>query len=100
MRGVSYQMKDDPRSRHQVGVIAQEVASVLPEAVTQSSRGAAVSYSSFVPLLIEAVKELAARVEALEAQAGALQRPAATPAGKPAARAPAGKTTRASSKKP
>jgi hypothetical protein len=82
LRGVSYRMKDDPGSRLRVGVIAQEVASVLPEAVSQSSRGAAVSYSSFVPVLIEAVKELAAQVEALRAEVDAIkaQQPASAPA--------------------
>ncbi|MEO8656577.1 MAG: tail fiber domain-containing protein, partial [Ramlibacter sp.] len=102
MRGVSYRMKGDPGSRLRVGVVAQEVATVLPEAVTQSSRGAAVAYSTFVPVLIEAVKELAAQVDALRAQVDALkgERHAAAPAPAPAqAEAPATKAPRASGKK-
>ena len=74
LRGVSYRVKTDPGKRERVGVVAQEVAPVMPGAVAQSSRGAAVSYSSFVPVLIEAVKELAAKVQALQAEADALKR--------------------------
>jgi hypothetical protein len=100
MRGVSYRMKDDPGSRLRVGVVAQEIASVLPEAVTQSSRGAAVAYSSFVPLLIEAIKELAVKVEALQAEIEALKArrnaPAAAPVPVPV---PAVKAPRPSGKK-
>jgi len=50
-----------------VGVIAQEILEVLPEAVTTRDNGyLAVDYHKMVPLLIEAVKELSAKVDALE----------------------------------
>ena len=50
-----------------VGVIAQEVLEVLPEAVTTRENGyLAVDYQRIVPLLVEAVKELSAKVEKLE----------------------------------
>ena len=49
------------------GVIAQEVENVLPHAVDINSRGhKTVNYNSLIPLLIEAVKELSARVKELE----------------------------------
>jgi len=55
------------KSGHDVGVIAQEVLEVLPEAVTTRDNGyLAVDYHKVVPLLIEAVKELSAKVDALE----------------------------------
>jgi hypothetical protein len=82
LRGVSYHLRGDPSARVRVGVVAQEVAPVLPEAVAQTSRGAAVAYSSFVPVLIEAVKELKAQVEALRAEVDALR---AGPPSSPAA---------------
>ena len=41
-----------------VGVIAQEIESILPEAVTTRDSGyKAVNYEKIVPLLIEAIKE-------------------------------------------
>jgi hypothetical protein len=50
-----------------VGVIAQEVLEVLPEAITTRDNGyLAVSYEKLVPLLIEAIKELSSKVENLE----------------------------------
>ena len=52
---------------HDVGVIAQEVMEVLPEAVTTRDNGyLAVDYQKIVPLLVQAVKELSAKVEDLE----------------------------------
>ncbi|MBO8085935.1 MAG: tail fiber domain-containing protein [Marichromatium sp.] len=54
--------------REDVGVIAQDVQAVMPELVGEDSSGMLnLSYSKLVPPLINAVKALAARVEALEA---------------------------------
>lgn len=50
----------------EVGVIAQDVEIVLPEAVSEDNEGyKSVDYSKLTPLLIEAVKELKALNEAL-----------------------------------
>ena len=50
-----------------IGVIAQEVLEVLPEAVTTRDNGyLAVRYEKLVPLLVEAIKELSHKVEVLE----------------------------------
>ena len=50
-----------------VGVIAQEVQEVLPEAVTVRGDGyLAVDYHKIIPLLVEAVKELTEKVQTLE----------------------------------
>jgi hypothetical protein len=52
---------------HDVGVIAQEVLEVLPEAVVTRDNGyLAVDYQKIVPLLVQAVKELSAKVDDLE----------------------------------
>ena len=58
------------RKGNAVGVIAQEIEALgLPELVTTRSDGyKAVKYEKLVPLLIEAVKELSAKVDALENQ--------------------------------
>jgi hypothetical protein len=50
-----------------IGVIAQEIESVLPQAVTDRESGyKAVNYEKIVPLLIEAIKELSAKIDRLE----------------------------------
>ena len=52
-----------------VGVIAQEIESILPEAVTTRDNGyKAVNYEKIIPLLIEAVKDLTSKVEKLESK--------------------------------
>ncbi len=66
IRGVYYTWKDD--GEHDVGVLAQEVMQELPEAVIPGQKGyLGVAYHKLVPVLIEAVKGLQARVSTLEA---------------------------------
>ncbi|MFL6650455.1 MAG: tail fiber domain-containing protein, partial [Sulfurifustaceae bacterium] len=73
LRGVSFQWKHEhdkeAKAPKHLGVIAQEVAKVVPEAVTKTARGSyGVSYTELVPVLIEAVKELNAKCERLDAE--------------------------------
>ena len=92
LRGVTYtpnQVAESygyDRSEKHVGVIAQDVKEVLPEAVqpapfdrmiiegTEISRSGqnymTVQYERIVPLLIEAIKEQQAQIEALKAKVG------------------------------
>jgi hypothetical protein len=63
LQGVHYDMGGKPT----IGFIAQEVAAVVPEAATTMPGGLmAVDYSRIVPLLVEAVKELAAGLQRLQ----------------------------------
>ena len=65
MRGVRYQRLDTGAAG--IGVIAQELRAVTPELVAENDDGLlSVAYGNLVGVLIEAVKELAARVETLE----------------------------------
>ena len=65
MRGVRYKRLDT--SAAGIGVIAQELREVTPELVAENPDGLlSVAYGNLVGVLIEAVKELAARVETLE----------------------------------
>ncbi|WP_420316601.1 tail fiber domain-containing protein [Ekhidna sp.] len=68
MRGVSYQWKDASKSQaNQIGVIAQEVEAIYPEFVHTNDKGMkAVNYAQMTAVLIEAIKELNAKVEKLE----------------------------------
>ena len=50
----------------QIGLYAQEVQEVLPEAVYQSNGYLNVSYDKLIPLLIEAIKELKNEIDLLK----------------------------------
>lgn len=64
LRGVRFQWKNGPEA---VGVVAQEVQEVIPEAVVQMPGGyLGVDALALIGTLVEAVKSLTARVEALE----------------------------------
>lgn len=57
--------------RRETGVVAQEIASVLPEAVSENAEGyLAVAYGNLAGLFIEAIKELRAEVQSLKAAVG------------------------------
>lgn len=61
VRGYTYTR----RGQREVGVLAQELLTALPSAVSRDADGYfAVAYDRLVPLLIEAVHELAAQLEA------------------------------------
>jgi hypothetical protein len=65
MRGVRYERIDSGKAG--VGVIAQEMQEVVPE-VVHEGENLSVAYGNLVGVLIEAVKELSARVKELEAR--------------------------------
>jgi len=69
IRGVEFDWneKQNLHSGHDVGVIAQDIEAVLPELVETRDNGfKAVKYEKLTAVLIEAVKELSARVKELE----------------------------------
>ena len=69
----------------QVGLLAQELEQVYPELVSTDAQGyKAVNYSQLTPVLLEAIKELAARNAALEAKAATLEANAAAADGRAA----------------
>lgn len=70
LNGYTYNWKGGDRSDGtQIGVIAQEVKTVLPELVSEDSEGMlSVNYTSLVPVLIEAVKEQQIQLDMLAAQ--------------------------------
>lgn len=66
IRGVRFDWQKD--GSHDIGVIAQEVFEVIPEAIVSSMNGSmlTVAYNKIIPLLIETIKDLQNRVEILE----------------------------------
>jgi len=68
IRGVEYD-RIDLDGKHQIGVIAQEIEEIAPELVSEDENGfKSVSYGNITALLIEAVKELSAKVKELESK--------------------------------
>ena len=66
MRGVEFDFDEEHGGKHSVGLIAEEVQEIYPDAVNTDEDGEAngVAYSHLVAPLIEAVKELTNKVEA------------------------------------
>ena len=67
LNGYTFDRTDIETSR-QTGVIAQEVLLVLPEAVTGTKDAYSVAYGNMMGLMIEAIKELNAKVTDLQNQ--------------------------------
>ena len=65
LRGVTFDWKSNGAA--DAGVIAQEVQAVMPELISETEESMTVNYNGLVGLLIAAVKDLSAEVEALKA---------------------------------
>jgi len=80
LRGLSFLWRTEeypdrglPGGRH-YGLIAQDVAQVLPEVVKEGSDGEkAVAYSEVIPILVESMRELKAETDELRAESQALR---------------------------
>lgn len=69
LKGVSFEWKDNPADqRKHMGVIAQDVEKIFPEAVYGQNGDKGVDYPSLIAPLIEAVKELKEKNEVLSQQ--------------------------------
>ena len=73
LRGVEFDYIEN--GNHNIGVIAQEVESVLPDLVhtNEETDTKSVAYSNLTAVLIEAVKELTAEVNTLKAELNTLK---------------------------
>ncbi len=72
LRGVSYDLKDS--GKHEIGVIAEEVGTVVPEVVSYEANGkdaSGVDYSRLTALLIEAIKQQQKQISAEQKQVAA-----------------------------
>ncbi len=84
IRGVTWTWNDQASAvgkqpgSQDAGVIAQEVEAVYPELVTTTAEGfKLVNYTGLLGIVIEAVKELKAKNEALELRIAELEKQAA-----------------------
>jgi hypothetical protein len=72
INGVNFKWKDEFNKIHgyeglDVGVIAQEIEAIIPEAIRHNETGyLAVRYEKIIPLLIECVKQLNKEIEILK----------------------------------
>jgi len=76
LRPVSFQWKDRKDGQLNLGLIAQEVAEVIPEAVVKAKDEATtmgLNYSSLVPVLIKAVQEQQSTLERKDAEIKAVK---------------------------
>ena len=72
LRPVSFNWKDIANPHKSMGLVAQEVMPILGEAVYRDEKGPddhlSIAYTSLIPVLINAVKELAAKVQQLSGE--------------------------------
>ena len=73
LRAVRFTWKSDEENKSNVGLIAQDILAVLPEAVTEDRGYYGVKYTEVIPLLVAAIQELSAKNDALEARLAALE---------------------------
>ena len=74
LRAIKYTLKSDEDKVNRVGLVAQDVQKVLPEVVDTNENGfLGVRYSEIVPLLVSAIQELNAKVDAQAAEIATLK---------------------------
>jgi len=73
LRAAKFTWKRDETNEAQVGLIAQDVQAVLPEAVSENDGNLGVRYTEVIPLLVAAIKELNAKVDAQAVEIAALK---------------------------
>lgn len=69
LRPVSYSYNNQPNGRKKLGLVAQEVQAVVNEAVTagkNSEEMMSMNYTELIPVLIKAIQEQQAEIEALK----------------------------------
>ena len=71
LNAIRYTWTDERDDKEHVGFSAQDVLKLVPEAVYGSEETEyGISYGKLVPVLVEAIKELTAEVEALKKKIG------------------------------
>ena len=66
MNAYTYTYMDSPSSEKRLGLVAQEVAAAYPECIVERGGTKYVNYAAVTAVLLEAIKDLNARVKVLE----------------------------------
>ncbi len=76
LQPVSYNWKKTPNTDKQIGLIAQDVRKLVPEAVVgdEAKEKLAVNYTELIPVLINAIKEQQKQIEELKQKVEKLQK--------------------------
>ena len=70
----NFNLKADETKAKQIGVVAQELEQVFPSMIEENADGIkSVKYSVFVPMLVKAIQELKAELDATKAEVAALK---------------------------
>ena len=69
MNAYTYTYMDSPSSEKRLGLVAQEVAAAYPECIVERGGTKYVNYAAVTAVLLEAIKDLNARVKVLEKSA-------------------------------
>jgi hypothetical protein len=75
LRPVTFQWKDGSDHRTHLGLIAQEVESIMPEMIergTDASESLGMNYNNLIPVLINAIKQEQQQISALQREKAAL----------------------------
>ena len=74
LRAAEFTWKSDESNKPQVGLIAQDVQTVLPEAISENDKEfLGVSYTDVIPLLVASIKEQQTIINELKARITALE---------------------------
>lgn len=74
MHGITYDFVEDSTKRRRVGLLAQDVERVVPEAVIESDGKKSLAYANLVGVLVEAIKEQQISIDTLRARIDVLER--------------------------
>jgi hypothetical protein len=69
MNAYTYTYTDSPSSEKRLGLVAQEVEAAFPECMVERGGTKYVNYAAVTAVLLQAVKDLNARVKVLEKSA-------------------------------
>jgi hypothetical protein len=76
LRGVTYNRTDIADTKEKIGFIAQEVQKIIPQVVSEDSKGMLnVAYGNVTALLVEAIKEQQIKIENLTIEVENLKKP-------------------------
>jgi hypothetical protein len=75
MNPVKYQWKDDSTGLFKIGLIAQEVRSIIPEVVSgdEKKENLGMNYSELVPVLINAIKDQQKQINGIQTRINSLK---------------------------